>query len=77
MTLGNDNIGERLTTEKDTEFRCEECRARCTRSPNDGTEYGHQTGCPDRPDEFPRGGKHIKHCDHAPAQQVATDGGSR
>ncbi|WP_324662428.1 hypothetical protein [Haloarcula sediminis] len=80
MTLGEDNIGQKLGTEKDGEFRCESCRARCSRSPNDGTEYGHHTGCPHRPDEFPAGGKYIENCDHAPAQvgdrAVATDGGN-
>lgn len=76
MTLGKDNIGARLDTEKDREFRCPKCRARCTQSPtDDNTEYGHMSGCPDRPDEWPAGGKYLKNCDHVPAQQVATDGG--
>lgn len=41
-----------FTVEKDSEFRCGTCKARCTRNPTDGTEYGHLIGCPERPDEF-------------------------
>ncbi|GAB7011757.1 hypothetical protein JCM18549_27620 [Halolamina salina] len=41
-----------LGTEKDSEFRCGTCKARCTRSPSDGTEYGHLIGCPHRPDDL-------------------------
>lgn len=49
MSLG---LSGTFTTEKDSEFRCETCKARCTRSPVDGTEYGHLIGCPNRPDKF-------------------------
>lgn len=49
MTLGNTG---RITAEKDNEFFCKTCRARCTRSPHDGIEFGHLVGCPNRPDKF-------------------------
>lgn len=41
-----------LGTEKDSEFRCGACKARCTKSPVDGSEYGHLIGYPNRPDKF-------------------------
>ena len=41
---------------KSREFRCSECRARCTRSTDGTTEYGHRYGCPLRPPELPGGG---------------------
>lgn len=47
--------GGRPSAEGDREFVCERCGARCTRGP-DGTEYGHQYGCPGRPADLPRGG---------------------
>lgn len=47
--------GSQLSTEKPREFRCDVCNARCTRG-TEGTEYGHQYGCPNRPTHFPRGG---------------------
>ena len=78
MTLGRTTNGaDPLPTDKPREFRCSNCRARCTRSPDGQTEYGHATGCPDRPSEFPRGGKYVKNADHAPAgdDPVVTDGG--
>ena len=77
MTIDGGDLYAALDTAKDGEFRCERCRARCSRSPNDRTEYGHHTGCPDRPDNLPRDGKYLSHCDHAPGQQVITDGASR
>ncbi len=49
MSLG---YGGSLTCEKDSEFRCKVCKARCTRSPVDATEYGHLVGCPQRPEKF-------------------------
>ncbi|GAB3676734.1 hypothetical protein [Halopiger thermotolerans] len=41
--------------EKSREFICGTCNARCTRG-TDGDEYGHQYGCPERPERFPSGG---------------------
>jgi hypothetical protein len=41
-----------FTAEKDREFFCDTCGARCTRSINGDLEYGHLVGCPERPDEF-------------------------
>lgn len=61
MTLGDVNIGVTLDTQKE-----EECRARCSRSPTDGSEDGHHTGCSRRPDGFPNDGKYLKNCVHAP-----------
>ncbi|TKX77661.1 hypothetical protein EXE53_25385 [Halorubrum sp. SD626R] len=44
-----------FTAEKDSEFFCDTCGARCTRSPNRDLEYGHLIGCPHRPKEFTKG----------------------
>ena len=44
-------------TEKDREFRCPICEARCTEALSSSDEYGHFTDCPRRPDHLPRGGK--------------------
>lgn len=44
-----------FTAEKDREFFCDTCGARCTRSLNGDLEYGHLVGCPERPDEFNTG----------------------
>jgi hypothetical protein len=80
MKIDPDDLYAKLDTEKDAEFRCGSCRARCTRNPIDGTEYGHYTGCPHRPDDFPAGGHYLKNCDHAPGQttdgEVVADGGT-
>jgi len=41
-----------FTAEKDREFFCDTCGARCTRSVNGDLEYGHLVGCPERPEAF-------------------------
>ena len=41
-----------FTAEKDREFFCDTCGARCTRSLNGDLEYGHLVGCPERPEAF-------------------------
>jgi len=61
----------KLGTEKDHEFRCPICGARCTESSSGVEEYGHYTDCPRRPDHLPRGGKNIKQT----PQALATDEG--
>ena len=65
-----------FTVTKDSEFRCETCGARCTRSPNRDLEYGHLIGCPNRPEEFGKstsdGGRFYKPDD----VEDATDGGA-
>ncbi|WP_157969313.1 hypothetical protein [Haloplanus rubicundus] len=61
----------KLGTEKDREFRCPTCGARCTESLSSSHEYGHYTDCSRRPDYLPRGGKNIKET----PQALATDGG--
>ncbi|MFH5800440.1 hypothetical protein [Haladaptatus sp. CMAA 1911] len=43
------------SVERENEFRCSICRARCTRTP-EGLEVGHRYGCPERPDHLPNGG---------------------
>ncbi|MFC6988486.1 hypothetical protein ACFQJD_06755 [Haloplanus sp. GCM10025708] len=63
-------IGE---TEKECEFRCPICDARCTEYQPDATELGHLTDCPRRPDEFPRRGKQYNPNNDA----LATDGGEK
>jgi len=45
-----------LEADGERTFWCDDCGARCTRSPTDGTEYGHRYGCPRRPDDWPSGG---------------------
>jgi predicted RNA-binding Zn-ribbon protein involved in translation (DUF1610 family) len=45
----------RYPVEKDREFRCPTCGARCTRTLNSG-EVGHKYRCPRRPDRLPQGG---------------------
>ena len=47
MTI-DDVFSGPLKAEKDSEFECPRCHARCTESPIDGTEYGHKGGCPRR-----------------------------
>jgi len=42
-----------LNDEGPGEFWCATCGARCTRSPTDGTEYGHRYNCDDRPANLP------------------------
>ena len=74
MSLGLDS-GGRLPTDKPREFRCNLCNARCTRSPDGQTEYGHLDGCPDRPDDWPAGCKHVRHASGEASDTVATDGG--
>ena len=49
MSLGHSGS---FTAEKDREFFCDTCGARCTRSINGDLEYGHLVGCPHRPDKF-------------------------
>ncbi len=61
--LSNSNRGS-LTADGPGEFRCESCRARCTRSSSTGIEYGHCTGCPDRPADLPSGGTYVEHAPH-------------
>jgi hypothetical protein len=60
----------KLGTEKDHEFRCPICSARCTESTSGIEEYGHYTDCPRRPDHLPRGGKKLEEQPKA----LATDG---
>ena len=61
-----------LPTDGDGEFRCEDCHARCTESPTSDLEYGHLSGCPRRPDNFPKGGGYVQHRDHIDiGQEVA------
>lgn len=68
--------GGALPTDKPREFRCNLCNARCTRSPDEETEYGHLDGCPQRPDDWPTGEKHVRHSDgEADDDAVVTDGG--
>jgi len=55
------------TTDKPSEFRCDECDARCTRSPTKNIELGHRSGCPNRPEHLPYGSP----------DAVATDGGEQ
>lgn len=50
----SDRINKRPLATGDAEFRCDECQARCTESP-EGTELGHRPGCPERPSELPGG----------------------
>jgi hypothetical protein len=69
-----------VSVEKDREFRCERCRARCTRSATKDLEYGHKGGCPRRPDELRRcvDGTPYDPADDPLAldpDQVAADGG--
>jgi hypothetical protein len=66
-----------LTVEKDCEFRCPHCRARCTESPIDGTEFGHRDGCPRRPENLPSGGGGATYEDVVDDDQeeLVTDGG--
>lgn len=47
--------GGPLPCEKESEFRCEECGSRCTKTDLVG-EVGHKYGCPRRPDHLPTGG---------------------
>lgn len=54
-TLARDGPGE---------FRCADCGAPCTRSSKSGQEYGHYSGCPRRPDDWPAGDKRVEH--HSP-----------
>lgn len=46
MTI--DSVTGPMEAEKDSAFICDRCRARCTESSIDGTEYGHTGGCPRR-----------------------------
>lgn len=41
--------------ERDNEFRCPVCKARCTRTLDHG-EVGHKYRCPRRPNHLPKGG---------------------
>ena len=50
-----------FTAEKDREFFCDTCGARCTRSINGDLEYGHLVGCPHRPDDFKIGSSEGRH----------------
>jgi len=43
----------RPRAEKDSEFICDVCGARCTRTVDHG-EVGHKYGCPERPDHLPQ-----------------------
>lgn len=78
MTLGLETGP--LGTDGPREFRCKRCRAHCTRSPTDGTEYGHKRGCPNRPKDLQRwvsGDPYDPDKDpQASQQQLITDGGS-
>ena len=49
MSLGHSGS---FTAEKEREFFCDTCGARCTRSVNGELEYGHLVGCPERPEEL-------------------------
>ena len=49
LTIANTGL---MTAEKDREFFCPVCRARCTEG-TEGVEYGHYSGCPHRPDHLP------------------------
>lgn len=49
MSLG---YSASLEPSKESEFWCDVCDARCTRSPIDGTEFGHLVGCPNRPEKL-------------------------
>lgn len=61
-----------LRTDGKGEFRCEDCHARCTRSPTKDIEYGHRAHCSRRPDHLPNGGPVFQNDSSEP---VATDGG--
>ena len=70
--LTNLNRAGSLSTDGEHLFRCEHCNARCTRSPTKDLEYGHLTGCPRRPDDFPKGGGYVSHRDQIDiGQEVA------
>ncbi|WP_440989167.1 hypothetical protein [Haloarchaeobius baliensis] len=51
------------------EFRCDDCRARCTRM-TDGTEAGHAKGCPHRLRRLGKGQR------APPSTEIVTDGGA-
>ncbi|MFC7028776.1 hypothetical protein ACFQJ5_16760 [Halomicroarcula sp. GCM10025324] len=71
-SLTNLNRAGDLSTDGDGEFRCEYCNARCTRSPTSNLEYGHLTGCPQRPDDLPKGGGYVSERDQLDVgQEVA------
>lgn len=52
MSLGYSGT---FSAEKDREFFCDTCGARCTRSVNGDLEYGHLIECPHRPSKFSKG----------------------
>lgn len=70
----------KLDTEADHHFKCDHCHARCTRA-EDGTEYGHHNGCPDRPPWFKTGESSVGHRDYLDiddtdaGETVLSDGG--
>ncbi|MFC7028478.1 hypothetical protein ACFQJ5_14445 [Halomicroarcula sp. GCM10025324] len=64
ISLENRNRGAPLSIESDRLLRCPECHARCTIGTDGQTEYGHLTGCPRRPADFPKGGGYVQHRDH-------------
>ncbi|MDZ5811611.1 hypothetical protein U4E84_09670 [Halorubrum sp. AD140] len=71
MSLGHSGS---FTAEKDREFFCDTCGARCTRSINGDLEYGHLIGCPDRPEAFSFGtSDHVRK--YSP-EDDANDGGA-
>lgn len=73
MTLGY--MGT-LTAEKDREFFCDTCKARCTRSINGELEYGHLVGCPNRPDEFNIGSSEGRRYHPDEGSDESSDGGA-
>lgn len=44
----SDRLNKRPLATGDAEFRCEDCGARCTETP-EGRELGHRPDCPERP----------------------------
>ncbi|WP_226023234.1 hypothetical protein [Halomicrobium salinisoli] len=69
----------RAGVQKDSEFYCPRCIARCTESPDGSHEYGHFNGCPRRPDGLPWVGSRSYDPAEDPlligAPDVAADGG--
>lgn len=63
-----------LSAENDREFHCPYRRARCTKHPVNGTEFGYRDGCPQRPEQLPNGLGCATY-EHVRGDKLATDGG--
>jgi hypothetical protein len=62
-----------LKVEKDREFRCAICNARCTQALGGVEEYGHLGDCPRRTDHLPRSGRKMRQ--DGDSHALAADGG--